>query len=83
MHSKVDRILQQCKFRQAFYLWCITFAAKARWRDVIPPLQRLVRSFFMSWMQTRVNEKGNKVIRDSVMLDAQTNVMLGRISIES
>ena len=72
----MNAIVKKCRLRQPFYLWCIVFAAKARWRDVLPSLRRMVLNHFRTWMQTRINEKGNKVIRDSVLMERRAPVRL-------
>jgi hypothetical protein len=44
--------------------WCIAYAAQARWETVPEELRRLIRDTFSGWIQSRVNEKANKVWRD-------------------
>jgi hypothetical protein len=44
--------------------WCIAYAASARFQAVPDELRRLIRDTFSGWVQTRVNEKANKVWRD-------------------
>ena len=61
---KVKQMVENCRLGHAFMQWCIAFAASARFRAVPDELRRVIRDTFSGWIQTRVNEKANKVWRD-------------------
>ena len=48
-----------------YHLWCIAFAATSQWADVRQELLLLLERTFSGWVQSRINEKGNKAIRDA------------------
>jgi hypothetical protein len=67
--SKVNDMVRRCRLVQPFHLWCIAFAATSQWHDVSDALRQLLERTFSGWVQTRINEKANKVLRDSQTRD--------------
>lgn len=67
--AKVSAMVNRCRLLQPFHLWCIAFAATSQWEHVSNHLDKLLRNTFSGWVQTRINEKGNKVLRDAQMRD--------------
>ena len=64
-YAKIANILQKHRFKQPFMLWAIYLAATSQFKGVHPTLMRMLLSLFRSWVQTRICEKANKVIRDA------------------
>jgi len=50
-------------------MWCIAFAATSQWKVVNGHLLGFLKRTFEGWHQTRINEKGNKVLRDMANRD--------------
>ena len=61
----IAKIVQRCRLGQPLLLWCIAYAATSQWIAVDPRLRLWLRRVFSGWLQTRVNEKANKVWRDT------------------
>ena len=64
-NKKIFDIRKRCRLNHAFEMWCIAFAAISQWQAVNEHLDRLLRLTFKGWHQTRINEKGHKVLRDA------------------
>ena len=64
--QKIRDIARRCRLAQPFEQWCIAYAATASWKEVHPSLRELLAHTFSGWIQSRINEKANKVWRDSV-----------------
>ena len=62
---KVSDMVNRCRLTNPFHLWCIAFAATSQWTEVRQELRLLLERTFACWVQSRINEKGNKVIRDA------------------
>ena len=60
----VKNMVNRCRLGQPFMQWCIALAAQASFKSVPDELRRLIRETFSGWIQSRVNEKANKVWRD-------------------
>lgn len=75
---KMRDLTARCRLGQGFSLWCIALASQADWKCVLPPLQRLLTQTFSGWIQTRVNEKANKVWREACKRDTLSG-MLGNL----
>ena len=49
---------------QPFFLWCAGLAATSQFKEVTLPLRKLLEDTFSGWVQSRVVEKANKVLRE-------------------
>ena len=58
-------MVKRCRLMNPYHLWCIAFAATSQWADVRQELLFLLERTFSGWVQSRINEKGNKVIMDA------------------
>ena len=58
-------MVKRCRLGQPYALWCIAFAAQSQWKEVSSHLKSLLERTFKGWVQTRINEKANKVLRDA------------------
>lgn len=76
-HAKISGIVKRCRLQQPFQLWCIALAASASWTSVDPRLRDLLANSFSGWVQSRINEKGNKILRDAATRDNASKVMGG------
>ena len=63
--QKIADIVSRCRLRHAFEQICIAFAATSQFKEVPAQLESLLTDTFSGWSQTRVNEKANKVWRDT------------------
>ena len=63
--QKIADIVSRCRLGHAFEQICIAFAATSQFKEVPAQLESLLTDTFSGWTQTRVNEKANKVWRDS------------------
>ena len=63
--AKVSAMVKRCRLMNPFHLWCIAFAATSQWTEVRPEFRLLLERTFACWVQSRINEKGNKAIRDA------------------
>lgn len=61
---KIKNMVNNCRLGNAFMQWCIALAAQSQFKAVPGELRRLIRDTFSGWIQSRVNEKANKVWRD-------------------
>ena len=68
-------MVSKCRLRRAFEQWCIAFAAQASWRDVSKELLGLLTDAFSGWIQSRINEKANKVWRDACRRDNASGIV--------
>ena len=50
---------------QVFMKWCLLFAASTDFTRMPDQLREMLSDAFSGWLQSRVNEKGNKVMRDA------------------
>ena len=74
--QKVKDMVSKCRLSHAFEQWCIAFAAQASWRAVPEELHRLLIDAFSGWIQSRVNEKANKVWRDACRRDNASGIVM-------
>ena len=65
--QKIRDIARRCRLAQPFEQWCIAYAATASWKEVHPSLRELLAHTFSGWIQSRINEKANKVWRDAAL----------------
>ena len=66
VHSpRVKTAVSRCRLQQPFYQWCLGLAASSQFGEVIAPLASMLRDTFAGWVQSRVCEKANKVLRES------------------
>ena len=72
--SKIAHMVKRCRLQQAYHQWCIAFAATSQWTHVTPAFKVLLERTFSGWTQTRVNEKANKVLRDSQNRESSSKV---------
>jgi len=71
-------MVKRCRLMNPYHLWCIAFAATSQWADVRQELLLLLERTFSGWVQSRINEKGNKAIRDAHRDNAsKVNSILG------
>ena len=76
--AKISGMVKRCRLMNPFHLWCIAFAATSQWTDVRQELLLLLERTFSGWVQSRINEKGNKAIRDAHRDNAsKVNSILG------
>ena len=61
---KLKPLVKRCRLQQLFILWCIAYCASTDWKVVPEGLRMLLEAAFSGWLQSRVVEKGNKVLRD-------------------
>ena len=73
-NAKIAGIRKRCRLNHAFEMWCIAFAAISQWTVVNEHLGGFLRRTFGGWHQTRINEKTNKVLRDSANRDNASKV---------
>ena len=73
--QKVKDIVHRCRLHRPFEQWCIAYAAQASWRDVPRQMCHLLRDTFRGWIQSRVNEKANKVWRDAANRDSASKFL--------
>lgn len=50
---------------QVVMQWAIAFAAATNFKSASSQLKQLVQRIFGTWLQSRINEQANKVLRDS------------------
>ena len=62
---KVSAMVKRCRLMNPFHMWCIAYAATSQWTEVRQELRLLIERTFKCWVQSRINEKGNKAIRDA------------------
>ena len=62
---KVSAMVKRCRLMNPFHMWCIAFAATSQWTDVRQELLLLLENTSKCWVQSLINEKGNKAIRDA------------------
>lgn len=64
------KMANRCRLNQPFMLWCIALAATSQWSEVAATsLKAVLARTFSGWTQSRINEKANKVLRDSQTRD--------------
>jgi len=61
---KIKNMVTNCRLGNAFMQWCIAYAAQTGFQAVPDELRRVIRDTFSGWIQSRINEKANKVWRD-------------------
>ena len=64
-NAKIAAMRRRCRLHHPFSMWCIAFAATSQWKTVNSHLFGFVKRTFEGWHQTRINEKANKVLRDT------------------
>ena len=62
---KVSAMVKRCRLMNPLHMWCIAYAATSQWTEVRQELRLLIERAFKCWVQSRINEKGNKAIRDA------------------
>ena len=67
--------MERCRLGHGFEQWCIAYAAEDKWKAVPAELHRLLQDTFSGWIQTRVNEKANKVWRDAEHRDNPSKIV--------
>lgn len=60
----VRELVGRSRLNGALMLWCIAYAASTNWAWAPSPMLQLLHHVFRGWGQSRINEKGNKVLRD-------------------
>ena len=73
--QKIQDIVSRCRLGHAFEQVCIAFAATSQFKDVVEQLESLLKDTFSGWVQTRVNEKANKVWRDTQLKESWTGLV--------
>ena len=75
--SKIAHMVKRCRLQQPYMLWCIAFAMQTNFATVCPALKDMLERVFVGWVQTRINEKANKVLRDSQNRESSSKVCHG------
>ena len=79
---KVMKMAKRCILNQPFQQWCIAFAASVDFAYPPKQLVEMIRAFCTSWLQSRINEQGNKVLRDGEAKDNSSKVSGGRLRVK-
>ena len=71
-------MVKRWRLMNPFLMWGIAFAATSQGTEVRQELRLLIERTFKCWVQSRINEKGNKAIRDAHRDNAsKVNSILG------
>ena len=71
---KVQRMVRRSKLGQPAMLHAIAYALSTDFAEVPTVLLDMADAIFAPQLQSRVNEKGNKVLREAEMRDALSHV---------
>lgn len=63
--ATIKKLVADSRLNAPFMWWCIAFAQTADFVTATDPLMELVRSTFEGFLQSYINEKANKVLRDT------------------
>ena len=63
--ATVRKILERSTLHGIFMKFCLVFAGATNFTTMPPQLLEMLLDLFCGWLQSRVIEKGNKVMRDS------------------
>ena len=63
--ATVKKLVHDSRLNAPFMWWCIAFAQTVDFVTTTDPLMELVKSTFEGFLQSYINEKANKVIRDT------------------
>ena len=62
--ASVQRYVRRSALSQPVMQWCIAFAASAAWGKPPRQLLELLACVARGWLQSRINEQGNKILRE-------------------
>ena len=71
---KVQRMVRRSKLGHPVMLHAIAYALSTDFAEVPKALLDMADAIFASQLQSRINEKGNKVLREAEMRDALSHV---------
>lgn len=63
-YATLNAMAGRCVLGHAFQQWMMAFAATVDFREPTPQMLEMVSAFCQSWLQSRINEQGNKELRD-------------------
>ena len=58
-------MVEKCSLGHPFQQWMIAFAQTNGFKEPTPQMLEMVAAFSQTWCQSRINELGNKWLRDS------------------
>ncbi|MCP4242917.1 MAG: hypothetical protein GY772_20380 [bacterium] len=67
-------MVKRCVLRQPWQQWCIAFAACVNFTHPPQALREMVSALWEGWLQSRINEQGNKILREGERKDNSSNV---------
>ena len=56
--------------------WCIAYAASVKFAGAPEPLREMLTAIFAGFLQSYINEKGNKVLRECERVNSASKVCL-------
>ncbi len=74
-------MVERSRLNLPFMLFMIAYAASTGFTTVPQGMRDMLVAWRRGWLQSRVNEKGNKVLRDHEQRDNASNVRLHRRSV--
>ena len=60
----LQKMAAKCSLGHPFQQWMIAFAQSTKFTAPSPQMLEMVAAFCQSWCQSRINEQGNKSLRD-------------------
>lgn len=75
-HGKVSEMTRRSRMNHPFMMWCIAYAQSTNWTTVPDGLLTLAKRAFRGWLQSRIVEKANKVVRECEQRDQNNKVLV-------
>lgn len=60
----LKEMVDNCALGHPFQQWMIAFAKTTDFKKPTPQMLEMIQAFSHSWLQSRINEQGNKHLRD-------------------
>jgi hypothetical protein len=74
-HILLQKMANRSVLGQPLMQWVIAFAAAEDFNSASSQLMELVRAIFQTWLQSRINEQANKILRDSMHTLTRSKVL--------
>jgi hypothetical protein len=75
-HIVLNKLAARSVLGQPLMQWAIAFAAAKDFNSASSQLMELVRAIFQTWLQSRINEQANKILRDSMHTLTRSKVLV-------
>ncbi len=72
--AMIQAMVKRCILEQPLMQWCMAFSACVDFTHPPKQLLEIVQALFGGWLQSRINEQANKILRDGERTDNASKV---------